>query len=213
MTPFGLHFFDDGGATDEAEAPGKLAIVPIPGEDGGTEHIGWFCVERPRAMFEEVFTVRARRVPGGGYRGHLPLPREFTESVEPRSSLATNAMVRLAAIPATAEVIGDVLFAEAADGPDEEIDVLVTVEAPRRHMPARWPRFTPEEAARNNAFWARAFGGASPDHSAHCQFCGEKITEPSVHIENRFWQCPECHHMEHGSWPWGDALSMPDPEN
>lgn len=43
-----------------------------------------------------------------------------------------------------------------------------------------------------------------------CQTCGEPITEPSLHIENSWWQCPDCHHIEFGSWPFGEDLSLPD---
>lgn len=45
-----------------------------------------------------------------------------------------------------------------------------------------------------------------------CMHCGEPITEPAINFDapSDIWQCADCHHIEWGSWPFGECLSMPN---
>ena len=45
-----------------------------------------------------------------------------------------------------------------------------------------------------------------------CWKCGEKIEEEAVHIEETWWQCPDCHEIEFGSPPVSLILSWPNAE-
>lgn len=139
-------------------AMGKLAIVPIPAQagGGGSEHVGWFCAERPQAHFADTLIVP---VVAATREGRVALPREFAASVEPGSTRAISAMAIGAPVAATAWVKDGTLHVRAGiPQPGREVSAVVArITGIRRGMAARWPRFTAGQATRNTHFYQQAF--------------------------------------------------------
>jgi hypothetical protein len=126
--------------------------------DGVRQWIGWYCVERPETVFEQVLAVPLRRG-----RAVLAIEPEMIASCEPGSLRAVSASAVgvpgcLAATVQANDAGGYelVVTAHRFAGLPTVREALVRVEGIRRGHTERWPRFSEQQALTNDEFWALA---------------------------------------------------------
>jgi hypothetical protein len=136
----------------EPGAPGvpgfKLAIVR-----SGPEIVGLHVVEQPEMRFMECLDWQARK---GQKTAFVAIPDRFLASV--KMPILVTGIVADAQGLLGAEVIGNRVKIAFKPGFNRAASGTVTISAVAKHTSrGRFPQFTADQKARNEAFWAGAF--------------------------------------------------------